>query len=87
MKMKNPESIFIDVREWRDKTYGNTYYSAIVSIDGEWQFTTGMSYGYGDQTVYDCAQILKARGLVDVGDNAHTPHLPLFCVLHSPLTV
>jgi len=63
---KVPSSIFIDVREWRDKTYGNTYYSAIVTVDGEWQFTTGMSYGYGDQAVYDVAKELDARGIVPI---------------------
>ena len=23
-----PSSIFVDIYEWRDRTYGNTYYSA-----------------------------------------------------------
>lgn len=63
-KAKLPGSIFIDVREWRDKMYGNTYYSAIVSVDGRWIFTTGMTYGYGDQAVYDVAKELRARGIV-----------------------
>lgn len=54
MKREAPKSIFIDIREWRDRTYGNTYYSAIVTVDGEWQFTTGMTYGYGNQAVHDC---------------------------------
>jgi hypothetical protein len=63
-KTKVPGSIFIDVREWRDKMYGNSYYSAIVSVDGVWQFTTGMAYGYGDQAVYEVAKELQERGLV-----------------------
>lgn len=67
-KARLPGSIFIDIREWRDKTYGNTYYSAVVSVDGEWKFTTGMQYGYGDQAVYDVAKILRARGIVPEGD-------------------
>ena len=57
-------SIYIDIREWRDKTYGNTYYRAIVTIDGEWQFTTGMTYGYGDQAVYEVANKLEEMGLI-----------------------
>jgi len=57
-------SIFIDIREWRDKLNGNTYYSAIVTVDGQWKFTTGMNYGYGDQAVNDCAKGLATLGIV-----------------------
>ena len=66
---KLPGSIFIDVREWRDRTYGNTYYSARVSVDGAHVFTTGMAYGYGDQAVYDCAKVLRAMGYLPAGDD------------------
>ena len=65
MKAKKlPGSIFIDIREWRDRTYGNTYYSAIVTVDGVWQFTTGMKYGYGHQAVNECVDELIARGVL-----------------------
>ncbi len=63
--MKAQRSIFIDVREWRDKTYGNTYYSAVVSVDGEWVFTTGMNYGYGEQSVYEVAKTLRELGYIN----------------------
>ena len=63
-------SIFIDIREWFDRVNGNTYFSAIVSVDGEWQFTTGMQYGYGDQALYEAAKVLEARGfVVDLDDH------------------
>lgn len=69
-------SIFIDIREWRDKTYGNTYYSAIVSVDGDWVFTTGMSYGYGDQAIHDAAKELQALGIIpELGRSAATYEL------------
>ena len=69
MKAKKlPGSIFIDIREWRDRTYGNTYYSAIVYVDGAHVFTTGMRYGYGNQAVYDVAKELRARDIVPAGD-------------------
>ena len=64
-----PGSIFIDIREYRDRTYGNTYYSAIVYVDGAHVFTTGMTYGYGDQAVHDVAKELRARGIVPAGDD------------------
>ena len=59
---KLPASIFVDIYEWRDRTYGNTYFSAKVSVDGEHLFTTGTTYGYGDQALYECAKILRSMG-------------------------
>lgn len=72
-----PKSIFIDVREWRDRTYGNTYYSAIVSVDGVWQFTTGMTYGYGDQAVYDCVKRLSTLEVIPALDGVISPRYDL----------
>lgn len=46
MITKAERSIFIECREWFDKTYGNSYYSARVFVDGQHVHTTGMSYGY-----------------------------------------
>ncbi len=74
---KSPNSVFIDVREWRDKTYGNTYYSAIVSVDGEWQFTTGMTYGYGDQAIYDSVKRLSALGILPALGDMISPRYDL----------
>ena len=65
---KLPASIFVDIYEWRDRTYGNTYFSAKVSVDGEHVFTTGMTYGYGDLAIYDCAKVLRAMGYLPAGD-------------------
>ena len=61
---KLPASIFVDIYEWRDRTYGNTYFSAKVSVDGEHLFTTGMQYGYGDHALYECAKILRSMGIL-----------------------
>lgn len=72
-----PKSIFIDVREWRDKMYGNTYYSAIVTVDGVWQFTTGMTYGYGDQAIYDSVKRLSALGLIPTLEGVISPRYDL----------
>ena len=65
---RKPGSIFVDIREWRDRTYGNTYYSARVSVDGEHVFTTGMQYGYGNHAVYECAKILRTMGYLPETD-------------------
>lgn len=60
--MDNVNSVFVDIYEWRDKTYGNTYQAARVSVNGEWQFNLEMQYGYGDQIVYDAYKELANRG-------------------------
>ncbi len=66
---KAERSIFIDVCEWRDKVNGNTYYSANVSVDGLWQFSTGMKYGYGDQARHDVGEELIRRGVLTEGES------------------
>lgn len=55
-------SIFIEARQWFDKSGGNSYYSAQVSIDGQWVFTTGLSYGYEYQYEDDVTKELIKRG-------------------------
>ena len=62
--MTKTTSVHVDIREWRDKTYGNTYQSARVSANGEWVFNLGMTYGYGDQIIYEAVKELGARGLI-----------------------
>jgi hypothetical protein len=45
-----PRSIFIEARQWVDKTYGNSYFSARISVDGE---TVGyLPFQYGYETAY-----------------------------------
>lgn len=42
-------SLFVEVREWFDKTGGNSYFSARVSVDGELVGFLPFQYGYGSQ--------------------------------------
>jgi hypothetical protein len=42
------KSLFIEGREWHDKTYGNSYFSARIWIDGEIVGVLPFQYGYGD---------------------------------------
>ena len=55
-------SIFIEAREWHDRSSGESYYSARVLVDGQHAFTTGLTYGYGNQNEYDTTQQLIALG-------------------------
>jgi hypothetical protein len=46
------KTIDIQVKEWRDKTYGNTYFAAIVAVnygmEDEREYKLPFQYGYGD---------------------------------------
>jgi hypothetical protein len=42
-------NIVIQGRRWFQRTYGNTYHSATMLIDGKPVLSTGIHYGYGDQ--------------------------------------
>jgi hypothetical protein len=57
-------SVFIEARQWHDRTYGNTYYSARVFIDGQELYTTGMRYGYEYQYEHDVTHDLITRELL-----------------------
>lgn len=54
-------SLFIETKEWHDKTYGNTYFSARIWIDGEIVHTLGFQYGYGNQSEYESQKWLLAN--------------------------
>ena len=58
------KSLFIEGRLWFDKTYGNTYFSNRVWVDGKIAFTMGMEYGYEEQYAYRAIQELHARGYI-----------------------
>ena len=66
-RSKTKRSVFIECREWHDKTYGNTYYSARVFVDGVHLYSTGTRYGYGDQHKHDITTELVARGYLPAG--------------------
>jgi hypothetical protein len=64
MKSNNVRSIFVETREWYDKTGGQCYYSSRIWVDGQLIYTTGMTYGYGSQCEYDATKILAYRGIL-----------------------
>ena len=55
-------SIYVEAREWFDKKNSNSYYSALVRIDGVSVFTTGLTYGHGSQFEYDVTDDLVRLG-------------------------
>jgi hypothetical protein len=55
-------SIFIESREWFDKSGGNSYFSSRVSIDGAYVYASGMTYGYDTQHIHEAIAELIRRG-------------------------
>jgi len=61
-KPKIEHSVFIEGRLWFDKTYGNTYFSNRVWVDGKIAFNMGMEYGYEEQYAHRAIKELHKRG-------------------------
>jgi hypothetical protein len=57
-------SVFIEAKEWVDKTYGNSYFSARIYVDGEEVGRLPFQYGY--ETMYEqkALEELNRLGLV-----------------------
>ena len=45
---KTPSNVHLSVRRWRDRTYGNSYFSARLIVDGVTHYIP-FQYGYGSQ--------------------------------------
>jgi hypothetical protein len=60
--MTPARSVHIEARLWRDKKYGNTYYSNRIWVDGFPVAVDEMAYGYGDQNEYDALATLIKMG-------------------------
>jgi hypothetical protein len=62
------KTIDIQAREWFDKTYGNSYFSAIVTVDycmeSERQIKIPFTYGYGDYYKEAAFRALKNEGVI-----------------------
>lgn len=65
LKPKIEHSVFIEGRLWFDKTYGNTYFSNRVWVDGKIAFSMGMEYGYDEQYAHRAIEELHKRGYFD----------------------
>ena len=59
---KIQRSLFIEAREWTDKTYGNSYFSARIWVDGGQVAILPFQYGYGDQFLYEAQKKLLELG-------------------------
>jgi hypothetical protein len=57
-------SVFIEAKQWVDKTYGNSYFSARVFVDGEEIGRLPFQYGYGSQYEYEATKLLLEKGFI-----------------------
>lgn len=63
-----PKSIVIVGRRWFQRTYGNTYHTAEVFVDGRSIGKTDQAYGYGEQYAQSGVELLQDRGYLPAGD-------------------
>jgi hypothetical protein len=59
-QQKRFKMIIVDGRRWFQRSYGNTYHSVVVTVDGV-TVKSGQHYGYGDhyrQTAFNMLQEL-----------------------------
>lgn len=66
--MKKIESLEIYGKRWFQKSYGNTYHTATVVVNGE-ELKSGITYGYGNHYLTTAAELLKANGYDIPDDN------------------
>ena len=82
-KMKKTKSITLYGRRWFQKTYGNTYHTVSIYVNGENVHNTEPEYGYGDQWEYTASEWLYENGYTPgVEDGPHgglTPCLWRYC--------
>ena len=65
MEKKISKSLFVEAREWFDKTGGNSYFSARISVDGETVGYLPLSYGYESQYQYSAVAWLIGAGYLE----------------------
>lgn len=59
--MTATKSLHIEGRRWFQRSYGNTYHSVKIWIDGELVHISGKCYGYGDGYLQTAIDWLKAN--------------------------
>ena len=64
-KAKAIDSIVIVGRRWFQKSYGNTYHTADVFVNGQLVHQCDEEYGYGDQYEHTAFMWLKDNGYLE----------------------
>jgi hypothetical protein len=75
--------IVINGRRWFQKSYGNTYCTADIFIDGELIHTLPKEYGYGDYYLQAASEWLADNGHVNLEKHANGSREPLWQLLDN----
>jgi hypothetical protein len=59
-----PQQIHVEGRRWHQRTYGNTYHTVTVHVDGQPAITVPRTYGYGDHYLQTAADAIEQAGLL-----------------------
>lgn len=66
--MEKINTLEIIGRRWFQKSYGSTYHTVTVIVNGE-ELKSGITYGYGSHYLTTAAELLKTNGYVVPDDN------------------
>ena len=66
--MKRIETLKIYGHRWFQKSYGNTYHTVTVIVNGE-EMKSGITYGYGNHYLQTAADMLRNAGYDIPEDN------------------
>jgi hypothetical protein len=66
----SPRSILIECRKWQDKTYGNTYFSNRIWVDGIIWDIQEMTYGYETQYVHEAIEELISASILTAAQSS-----------------
>ena len=58
-------------RRWFQRTYGNTYHTATVLIDGKPVGTSKVTYGYGSHYEHTAACLLQEAGIMSSDESPY----------------
>ena len=62
------KTIDVQVKEWFDKTYGNSYFGGFITIDygteNQKQISLPFQYGYGDKYRDEAFKVLQKEGCI-----------------------
>ena len=70
--MELNKSVFVEARQWVDKTYGNSYFAGRIWVNGELVAKMPFQYGYESQYQYEAMKTLVDLGVAPA-DLANRP--------------
>lgn len=71
--MKKINELEIFGKRWFQKSYGNTYHTTTVIVNGE-EFKSSIKYGYGNAYLQTAADLLRVNGYEVPEDNGEAFH-------------